>query len=266
MCELLAASTSHPARLTFSLHTLVSHGGARGGNHDGWGVAFYQGKDVALFREPGAAEGSALVHYLEAQGPPTTLAISHIRHATQGTVQLSNTQPFARELGGRMHVFAHNGDLPGIHGSGAMAPGSHRPVGQSDSEHAFCALLARLSALWAGENMPPLDARRELIARFAADLRKLGPANFLYSDGDALFAHGDRRLQLPSRRTEPPGLWWLQRECAAIDKAAAGVTLSAAPESVLLASVPLSGDPWQPFAAGELIVVRSGRLVPAPLS
>lgn len=267
MCELLAMSTSRPARLTFSLHTLASRGGESGSAHDGWGVAFYQGEDIALFREPLAAAGSALVNFLESHGPPTTLAISHIRHATRGTVQLSNTQPFVRELGARMHVFAHNGDLPGIYRSASFSLGPYRPVGQSDSEHAFCALLDRLGALWREGAVPPLEARRSVLDAFAADLCALGPANFLYADGDALFAHGHRRLQRVSRLAEAPGLWWLQRECAPIDQAdkhEAGVALEGASHSLLIASVPLTDDPWQPMTEGELVVARSGRIVPAP--
>lgn len=89
MSELLALSTSHPARLTFSLHTLASRGGLTGRAHDGWGVAFYQGQDVALFREPPAAQGIALVSHLETQGPNTSLAVSHIRHATPRKVRCS---------------------------------------------------------------------------------------------------------------------------------------------------------------------------------
>ena len=75
MRELLPLSTSQPAQLTFSLHTLASHGGAAGVAHDGWGVASYQGTDVELFREPSAAADSALVRLLECQGPGTKLAI-----------------------------------------------------------------------------------------------------------------------------------------------------------------------------------------------
>lgn len=195
MCELLALSTSHPARLTFSLHTLASRGGPTGRTHDGWGVAFYQGQDVALFREPPAAEGSALVSYLETQGPNTSLAVSHIRQATQGTVLLSNTQPFIREPGGRTHVFAHNGDLPNIGNSETLALQRYRPVGKTDSEFAFCALMGRLQTLWQEASPPALDARLSLFGAFAADLRAIEPANFLYADGDALFAHGHKRLQ-----------------------------------------------------------------------
>lgn len=57
-----------------------------------------------------------------------------------------------------------------------------RPVGESDSERAFCALLGRLAALWRGA-APSVEARLAEVRRFAADLRGLGPANFLYSDG-----------------------------------------------------------------------------------
>lgn len=263
MCELLALSTSRPARLTFSLHTLASRGGLSGNTHDGWGVAFYQGNDVALFREPVAADGSALVSYLETQGPSTNLAISHIRHATQGTVQFANTQPFIRELGGRTHVFAHNGDLTGI--GAASSLGVNHPVGQTDSEHAFCVLLGRLQNLWGNSALPPLGERLSAIAAFAADLRELGPANFLYADGDALFAHSHKRMHMGSPQAEPPGLWTLQRHCAPADPPpahVAGVAIAQEERmSMFIASVPLTNEAWQPMAEGELVAVRHGQLL-----
>jgi predicted glutamine amidotransferase len=265
MCELLALSTSQPTQLTFSLHTLAARGSETGTTRDGWGVAFYQGDDVALFREPGAAGNSALVRYLETQGPSTNLAISHIRHATQGAVQLSNTQPFARELGGRMHVFAHNGDLTGIDRSQALATGLYRPIGTTDSEHAFCALLARLRPLWTEGGPPPLEERMSLLSSFADDLRPLGPANFIYADGDAVFAHGHRRIQPPSRRIEPPGLWTLQRHCASAGPSPerqGGVSITEGERAVAwIASVPLTDEAWRPLAEGELLAVRGGEVL-----
>lgn len=177
MCELLAMSSLRPTRLTFSLETLASHGRLTGRTHDGWGAAFYEGKDVALFREPIAAGNSPLVRFLESQGPSSTLAISHIRRATRGEVTLANTQPFLRELGGRAHVFSHNGDLPGIEQSANLAYDRDHPVGTTDSEHAFCALLNRVRTLWGSElQVPPLHQRLAAVSQFAADLRKLGPA------------------------------------------------------------------------------------------
>ena len=89
----------------------------------------------------------------------------------------------------------------------ALALGVDRPVGQTDSELAFCALLTRLRPLWVDEKLPSLESRMTLLADFAADLRKLGAANFLYADGDAVFSHGHRRLTGVEGRIEPPGLF-----------------------------------------------------------
>ena len=264
MCELLAMSTRRPAQLTFSLETLAAHGAASGRSHDGWGVAFYHEKDVALFREPRAAGDSPLVRFLETQGPSTTLAISHIRRATRGATSLSNTQPFVRQLADRMHVFVHNGDLPGIEDSMTLAFDRYRPLGTTDSEHAYCVLLERIQALWGSSALPPpLDQRIAVIEQFAADLRKLGPANFIYTDGDTLFAHGHRRIQ-STGLILPPGLFLLERRCAHADEAvhARGVSVAAGFQEVLLiASVPLSGEKWRPFSEGELVTVSAGRRV-----
>ena len=98
MCELLAMSTLQAAHLTFSLEALASHSGISCSNRDGWGAAFYQGHDVALFREPVAASESPLVRLLTQEGPATTLAISHIRRATLGIVA-PTTGTFRYEFG-----------------------------------------------------------------------------------------------------------------------------------------------------------------------
>jgi glutamine amidotransferase len=265
MCELLALSSSHPARLTFSLHALAARGGSTGILHDGWGVAFYQGTDVALFREPAGAADSALVRFLESDGPATSLAISHIRHATQGGVSLANTQPFTRELAGRTHVFAHNGNLNGIFRNPLMALGRYRPVGQTDSEHAFCVLLERLSERWRQRSVPTVEERVSLIAEFAGELRAMGPANFLYSDGEMLFAHGDRRFQPANKRVDPPGLWIQLRHCASPEPASAdcaGASIDGTVHSgVWVASVPIDDQDWRPFAEGEIVVVHMGEVL-----
>ncbi len=265
MCELLAMSSSRPARLTFSLETLAAHGAADGRYRDGWGAAFYQGNDVALYREPRAAGDSPLVRYLETQGPSTTLAISHIRRATRGEISLANTQPFAHQLAGRMHVFAHNGDLPGIESAERLASGRYRPLGATDSERAFCALLDRMHEVWASPaQLPSLDERLAVVAQFAADLRRLGPANFLYADGDILFAHGHRRLNTSTGEVRPPGLWVLSRQCAHASEAVHAEGMSVAPgfqEVSLIASVPLTGDGWRPLAEGEIVAVSAGRAI-----
>ncbi|HPL79299.1 MAG TPA: class II glutamine amidotransferase [Burkholderiaceae bacterium] len=265
MCELLAMSASRPARPTVSLRTLASHGAPDAASPDGWGVAFYQGDHVVLHREAAPAGDSALVRELETGGPSTPLALSHIRRATQGAVTLANTQPFVRELAGRTHVFAHNGNLPGVLERTLMPASRYRPEGQTDSERVFCDLMERLGALWNGAFVPPLQDRLSLLAAFAAELRPLGPANFLYADGDALFAHGHRRIQRESGRIEPPGLWLLQRHCKPGDPfpdCPAIAVRGAGPQTVMLvASVPLTTQAWRPLAEGELVAIRAGEVV-----
>src|SRR5271165_2849910 len=152
MCELFAMSSRSRTRVSFSLGRLADHGTPGGSLADGWGVACYDGRDVRVMREPEPAGGSPwLEHALEAGRPHSRLVIAHIRHATRGGVCLANTQPFVRELGGRMHVFAHNGMLSEIDQAFDAPEQRFRPVGETDSEVAFCLLLDRLGLLWRHE-------------------------------------------------------------------------------------------------------------------
>lgn len=265
MCELLGISSRRPTRLTFSLAALAKHSMPGNSSRDGWGAGFYQGSEVALFREPEAASDSPLVRLLETHGPCTSLAVSHIRHATLGEVKLANTQPFVRELAGRTHLFAHNGHLPGICESPKFSLAQFHPLGETDSEHAFCALMGRMQGLWHSAcAAPSIEDRLAVVTTYAKDLRELGPANFLYADGEVLFAHGHRRIQAVSGKIEPPGLFMLSRQCCHETDMfeADGVAVAQGYQEVtLIASVPLSDEPWHPLDEGEIVAISLGRLV-----
>jgi glutamine amidotransferase len=268
MCELFAMCSRLPADVTISLKELASHGSPSGPNHDGWGVAYYDERDVRLMKEAGSATESACVKFIEERHLASTLVLAHVRHATEGAVTLSNSQPFARELAGRMHVFAHNGDTPGVFEDPRFRIDRFHPIGETDSEFAFCALLARLARLWLDDKVPTADERLDVITRFARELRELGVANFLYSDAQLLFAHSDRRKWPPDDRLGPPGLHMLRRSCSVAPTvlAAPGVRVESARVDqlvTLLASVPLSGEPWVPLAEGEVCVFGAGATVAA---
>ena len=253
MCELLAMSARFPTTLHRSMAELARHGGATGPHRDGWGIAYLQGGDAQIVREPTPACDSAWLACLQHQDLESAIVLAHVRRATQGPRLLRNTQPFARELGGRMHVFAHNGMLPGIEADPRFRLERFRPVGDTDSEHAFCALVDRLARRWV-RGLPALDERLAEVVAFAAALRELGPANFIYTDGDAVFGHGDRRRD-DAGNIRPPGLHVLCRSCE-------GVSDGEGRQSVaLLASVPLSPERWSPLAEGEVVVLREGRVV-----
>ena len=107
-------------------------------------------------------------------------------------------------------------------------------------------------------------ARLAAVVAFADELRELGPANFIYSDGDAVFAHGHRRKSA-SGEILPPGLHVLCRGCAARSEGMplTGVEIGFEVEQqvALLASMPLSRERWEPLSEGEIVVLREGRVV-----
>ena len=262
MCELFAMSSRYPTSVGFSLETLAQRGGHDGPHKDGWGVAYFEDHDVFLLRESSPAAESGLVRFMEKNGPPSNLVLSHIRLATQGEPALRNTQPFQRELGGRAHVFAHNGNLSEVRNKCHLDSHRFTPVGNTDSEFAFCCLLERLGKLWdkATGKPPSVESRLDIVAQFAASFRLLGPLNFIYSDGDALFVHAHRRKQ-DDGRIRPPGLHLLTRSCneQAVDLTQSGVLMApVAQELALVASVPLTDEPWEPIGEGEVVAMTQG--------
>ena len=265
MCELLGMSSNQPATLSLSISALASHGSAAGSLRDGWGVAYCEGPDVRLIKDPGPAGESDWVRFIRDHALRSNIVIAHVRTATMGARVYRNTQPFIRELGGRMHLFAHNGWLPHIFDNGGFDSQQFNPVGDTDSEKAFCGLLEELRGIWLRpREIPSLDERLSVVSAFAENLRALGPANFLYSDGDTLFAHGHRRMQAATSKVEPPGLVYLQRACPRRGERsiAAGLSIESEDQRVtLVASVPLNDEPWTALGEGEVIAIRNGEIV-----
>jgi predicted glutamine amidotransferase len=270
MCELLGLSSNAPATVNFSLPKLAEHGAVPGTYADGWGVGYYEGLDVRLFKEAVAAAGSDWVRFIAQHDLRSLLVIAHTRRATRGARSYPNAQPFIRELAGRTHLFAHNGDLPGIFESSAFQPERFNPIGETDSERAFCVLLDRMALIWKDRKATPtLRDRFLIVSSFAGELRNLGPANILYSDGDLLFAHGHRRKHADTGRVEAPGLVLHQKHCQSglRGSEASGLSIQGDGQLVtLLASVPLTGERWEPLAEGELVAVTRGRVAARQLA
>ena len=265
MCELFCLSSRLPTTASFSLERLSRHGALGQRAVDGWGLASYEGPDIRLYKEPEPAGESQWLDFIRDRPLQSSLVMSHIRRATRGRLTHANTQPFVRELGGRMHAFAHNGRLVGLDRIYRAAPHRFAPVGQTDSEIAFCILLDRLAPHWSAGSKPSAHKRLVIVKRFAAQMRECGIANFLYADGEFLFAHGHRRRQ-PNGQYAPPGLWRLERQCD-VDPdllGATGIQLGAGQidqQVILIASVPLTDEPWAPVGAGQIVVVNAGRIM-----
>ena len=239
------------------------YGSQPGGNPDGWGVAYYQGVDALLLREAEPAAESSMVQFLNKHAPRSQLIVSHIRRATYGDLKLANTQPFQRVLGGHTHIFAHNGFVP----PGKLSNTSSwlLPQGDTDSEHLFCQLMGNLEPLWNGDGIPAFKKRFEVVERFAQETLERGAANFLYSDGVNLFAHGHRQTLPGDAVSTEPGLYvHLHESQPGSDMASAcqGLrTEGSCSYQALVATQPLSDHEWMPLQAGEVACFEHGQRI-----
>ncbi len=181
-----------PTDIVFSFTALSMRGGRTAHHSDGWGLALYEGRFARLFLEPSPACDSRLARYLCDTPVPTLLAVAHVRKKTIGAQTLENTHPFKRVLWGRDWTFAHNGTLPEVK---RRAVHDFTPVGETDSEHAFCWLLAELRAAFP-EGYPAgrPEALWHTIAELSGRLGAEGTCNFLLADGQHLYARCATKL------------------------------------------------------------------------
>lgn len=190
MCQLLGMNCNVPTDICFSFTGFRARGGLTDVHRDGWGIAFFEGKGVRHFLDPQPSHVSPVADLVRAYPIHSTNVIAHIRKATQGAVGLENTHPFMRELWGRYWIFAHNGNLPAVP---VHAEGSFTPVGQTDSERVFCALLNHLRRHF-GDTPPEHGPLFEAISHWSLTYAGSGEFNFLLSNGDWLIAHCSTHL------------------------------------------------------------------------
>ena len=190
MCQLLGMNCNTPTDICFSFAGFQARGGLTDVHRDGWGIAFFEGRGVRLFLDPQASSTSRVADLVRNYPIHSLNVIAHIRKATQGLVSLENTHPFQRELWGRYWVFAHNGNL---HGFNPELFGQFTPVGQTDSERAFCYILEALRRRFPGGE-PGRSQLFAAIRELAAEIGAHGEFNFLLSNGSCLFAHCASRL------------------------------------------------------------------------
>ena len=272
MCQLLGMNCNTPTDVTFSFRGFAQRGGNTDHHADGWGIAFFEGNDInqskaVVATEYGeACDDKGLRHFVDHQSASSSPVaqlisrypiksrnvISHIRKATQGRIALENCHPFVRELWGRYWVFAHNGDL------GDFAPrlhGGFKPVGDTDSERAFCYIMQELAKSHAG-----VPSARELsitLRELAAQIAPHGLFNFLLSNGQALWAHASSSLYYVERK-HPFAHATLSDEELSVNFA--DHTRLTDRVAVVVTAPLTTNESWTAFAPGELKVFAGGVL------
>ena len=197
MCELLAMSANVPTDICFSFTGLMQRGGNTGPHKDGWGITFYEGKGCRTFKDPLPSAESKIAALVTDYPIKSTSVICHIRQANAGPVCLENTHPFTRNMWGRSWSYAHNGQL--AKHKEALFVNAHIPVGDTDSEHAFCYILDKLHYEF-GEHEPSTEILFNFIAKQCHKIHTLGVFNITLTNGEYLFAYCSNNLHWLTRK------------------------------------------------------------------
>ena len=181
MCELFGLCSNKEVGISFSWRGFVRRGEK---NPSGWGVGWYvkneKGKIyAALVKEPRPSVRSPVAQLL-GRGIRSHIVISHVRLATEGSERYVNTHPFVRLVNNSEWIFAHNGTVS-IKWANLKR---YHPIGETDSEYAFCYILDNIS-----DNNLILDGLFRRMYEVVEEISDFGKFNFLMSDGEYLFAH-----------------------------------------------------------------------------
>ena len=251
MCELLGLNFNLPVRPSFSFRGFRHRGE---NNPHGWGIARYDGKACQIFKEPISAQDSKLAIFIRDYDPfLSSLFISHVRKSTKGNHSLQNTHPFLRVFRSCDVVFAHNGTLEPVLKKPEM---DFLPVGETDSEHLFCALLTKLSQT----NLQFIDFQK--IEDVLREFNKYGTMNLLFSEGEHLFSYRDKGGHnglCITERISPFEIVSLKDEDWEIDLAE---EKHPGQRGYVIASHPLTkNENWTDLVPGSLIVLKNGQYV-----
>lgn len=232
-------------------------------NHPlGWGFGWYphdhQGAIVA--KDPVARNTQVLVDALTDWGNfRSTVFFCKIKGAAAGYSH-HETQPFSRSFAGKDWLFIHNGDLDKAELEKLHEDKSSflEPLGNTDSELAFCFLLGLIQATGTRSlaDVPP-----ETLLGWFQQLDALGEADMMLTDGTTnIVFHG----------TKSPHIMWFSRflpveERLSLDSEAAQVKLSDPRDTYrtafIVTSSPFGTGQWTQMHPGELIIVRNGAKV-----
>nr|WP_283247851.1 class II glutamine amidotransferase [Pseudoalteromonas sp. BDTF-M6] len=251
---MLGMSANVPTDICFSFTGLLERGGNTGPHTDGWGITFYEGKGCRSFKDPLPSAESEIAKLVRAYPIKSKSVISHIRQANRGRTCLENTHPFTRELWGREITYAHNGQLSNYND---LKPSFYQPVGNTDSELAFCWLLDKIR-----EKYPKRPANMASVFRYAAKLahhlREKGVFNMLLTDGVHVLAYCTNNLHWITRRA-PFG------KATLIDTdLVVNFQEETTPNDIVtvIATRPLTNDErWHKMEAGEFALFKLGEKI-----
>ena len=262
MCDLLGLSFNVPITAKISLDIFQQRGQA---NPDGWGLAFYKDDRLQVIKEAHSATNSSLYDFMEKYTHSRTI-ISHVRRSTRGIPSYLNTHPFYRRVRTDFldseFAFAHNGTLTQLE---KLRFRKNNPLGETDSEQAFCHLLDVLSerktSVWTDSDFEVIES----------NLREINDGkntlNCIFSDGSYLFCYSDENDHNNGLRfTKQIAPFGSIELVANADRLGSVELRSDIPSALdqsgyLISTRILTSGEWTEFTEGELIVFKDGQIV-----
>ena len=233
----------------------------KGNRPDGWGFAWYprDGVGASVLKDPHVEYDMAVATAVQ-RWDRFRSSIFMCHSGTHRGRSFTDTHPFVRSHAGRDWIFAHNGDLrrnldetlPLDEGLG------FEPVGHTDSEHALCWLMGQVRAAGARSLS---DVGWETIKSWLQRLNELGTLNVIWSDGLHVVAYHDRtgfNALHYLRRLPPPSSTKLESDLLQLD---VSNSLDENRTLTIVATRPLSDEPWMQLAPGEMQVISRGKLI-----
>lgn len=260
MCQLLGMNCNTPTDIGFSFAGFRKRGGDTDHHKDGFGIAFFEPSQcgatagLRLFHDDKPSYNSPIADLINTYPIKAINVICHIRKATQGKVCLANTHPFIREVWGEQWAFAHNGQL--ANGFLATLPpvtAYYRPVGNTDSEMAFCYILNRLKTEFS--ERPDNATLFAFLTKICRLLTETGLFNCLLSNGDWQLAYAGSLLFYLTRKA-PFGEAKLTDQDLSIDFSQFTTEKD---RITILATIPITAnETWQQLAVSECQVFQNG--------
>lgn len=281
MCQLLGMNCNTPTDIGFSFSGFRQRGGNTDHHTDGFGIAFFeqntcdpndntqQDSDdnlpsvgLRIFHDNKPSHASPVADLISHYPIKAMNVIAHIRKATQGKNCLANTHPFVREVWGEQWVFAHNGQLNAdfvkrcqrLQANGNAE--HYQPVGDTDSEIAFCYLLNRLKSTF--KQKPTDNELHRFLITQCRFLAANGLFNCLLSNGDWQLAYAGSLLFYLTRQA-PFGEAVLADEDMSINFS--DVTTDK-DKVTILTTIPLTdNEHWQQLAVNECVIFKDGDVI-----
>lgn len=250
MCRLLAVVSSETTDFTFSLHEAPRSLSKLSAEHPhGWGLAVHCEQHGWDLHKHAATAGECAYFRDVAARARGELLVAHVRKRTVGPISVENTHPFRRGP----WVFAHNGTIEDVAWmrSRTSAAREAEVQGDTDSERFFAMILTRLDEAGEGAPIDAVDRALRVVVEEALSRPKLGAANFLLSNGRAVWAfRSGRTLHLLERKPHDPVR---VRRVASETDATIDTPWTPRRHAFLVASERISDEPWRELPEGSLL-------------